>query len=227
VKGVRRGEQRLSAESFKTIAAELKLLTPGGTTPESAVEEIAAPAAGPATVEPAQGLVITEDMLVPVTPPPISIPIVQQIHVDAYVSNWDADPEVDGLVVHLFAYTWDGVLLPVAGTLEATLIGRRLASRQHTEQFPDIGVWTKSVLVPHWGPAGAIYRLPFEQLHPDFDFSLLSQGALNVRLIVPGQGNFEATAAMVRIRPYSSLRDQLQMRRGTRFFSVERTGRTQ
>jgi hypothetical protein len=156
---------------------------------------------------------------------PLPLPV-RSIHADVYVANWDAGVEIDGLVVHLYALADDGAVIPVEGTLEATLVGRRLASRQHTEQFPEIGQWTRYVRPEHLGPAGAVYRLEFQAAHPDFDFTLGAQGALHLRLVVPGQGTLETTAAMVRIRPYSSLRDQLQMRERTRFFNVERPGRT-
>jgi hypothetical protein len=41
---------------------------------------------------------------------------------------------------------------------------------------------------------------------------------------VPGQGTFETTESLLRIRPYSAVRDQLQLSTGRRFFPRERTG---
>ena len=223
VNSVSQGEHVFSAEQVKPSRQSGRTaLSPPISTPisKAAWQAGALSAAGNyeevPTAEPANYLI-----------PYSSFPaIVRQIHIDVQLGQWDADVEVDGLTVHLFALADDYSSLSVAGTLEATLLGRRLASRQHTEQFPEIGRWTLNVLPGDFGPAGAIYHLPFQATHPDFDFTLVGTGLLNAKLILPGQGTFEASADHLRIRPYSPLRDQLQMRQGTRFFSTERLGIT-
>jgi hypothetical protein len=210
---------RLTREAFRPLADQVKdRLSPWVIEPRFV--EIVPP---PAIEIPLESVLPASDA--PLLVSSSGFPVCS-LQLGAYVASWDADPEVDGVVVHLFALSGDGALQPAAGTLEATLVGRRLASRKHTEQFPELGHWTKAIFPADWGPAGAIVRLPFQAAHPEFDFSIGPQGALNVRLVVPGQGTFEATASMVRLRPYSSLRDQLQMRERTRFFNAERpTGR--
>jgi hypothetical protein len=50
---------------------------------------------------------------------------------------------------------------------------------------------------------------------------------VHVRLNVPGPGTFEATENLVRIRPYSLLRDAQQQLNGRRFFPTELLTRQQ
>ena len=79
------------------------------------------------------------------------------------------------------------------------------------------------------GPAsheGAVYRLAFQADHPEFDLDLGTHGIVQVRLVVPGQGVFSSSADMVRVRPYSAVRDALQQLDGRRFFPGEHVGRT-
>jgi hypothetical protein len=208
IKAVRHAGQTHTAADFRALAEELKQQTPRAVfRPRSRLERLAIPAG---------------QEFAPLPPP-----IVRQIHIDAYVANWDHDVEVDGVVIHLFASGDDGSLIPAAGTLEATLIGRRANPAGYGEPFPQLGRWTVPVEPQDFGPAGAVYRLPFQAVHPDFDFRVGAQAVLNARLIAAGSGTFDASAAMLRIRPYSGMRDRLQQQTGQRFFSIERTGRTQ
>ena len=71
-------------------------------------------------------------------------------------------------------------------------------------------------------PSGAVYRLAFQAVHPDFQFDLDPHGLVHARLSVPGDGAFEASQALVRIRAYSSVRDHVQQTTGSRFLPVER-----
>jgi hypothetical protein len=147
------------------------------------------------------------------------------VRIDAYVANWDQDVEVDGLVVHVFPLDCDGLVTPVDGTLNVTLVGQQLGAVRDREPFPHLGQWTRAVCLEDFGPAGAVYRLPFQAVHPEFDLRVSSGALAHARLIVPGSGTFEDSQATLRIRPYSAFRDHLQQRRGTRFLPVERTGR--
>jgi hypothetical protein len=86
-----------------------------------------------------------------------------------------------------------------------------------------LGHWERPVDPGDFGPGGAVYRLPFQEVHPELDTSMAPRGAVHARLSVPGQGTFEATSSMVRIRPYSAIRDALQRETGFRFFPQEWT----
>lgn len=149
---------------------------------------------------------------------------VQFIRVDAYVANWNASPEVDGIVVEVSPYDQYGEVVPVHGTLHVELVGARGGTQSPRRRPVRLADWVRSVDPARFGPWGAVYRLPFQAVHPDFDFSVGPIGMVLVRLSVPGQGTFEATVSDARIRPYSAFRDHLQQTEGRRFLTRERTG---
>ena len=153
-----------------------------------------------------------------------SDPRVRAIDVEAAVANWDGDVEVDGLVLWLVPRDEFGELVPVSGTLVVELQGEHSGVVRMPQPFVNVGSWTVSVRPKDFGPRGAAYKLPFQNVHPEFDAALLPRGLVHARLSVPGQGTFEAADAMVRIRPYSSVRDRLQQSNGRRFFPNETTG---
>ena len=72
---------------------------------------------------------------------------------------------------------------------------------------------------------GLVLKLPFQGTHPEFDREIDPFGVVHVRMTIAGHGVFEASSAMVRLRPYSSPRDNQQQLRGRRFFYQETTGR--
>ncbi len=76
-----------------------------------------------------------------------------------------------------------------------------------------------------FGADGAIFKLPFQAVHPEFDLNYGPWGVVHAKLSVPGNGAFETSASMVRIRPYSAVRDESQQITGQRFFDVERVER--
>ena len=148
---------------------------------------------------------------------------VRSLTVDATVANWDADVEVDGLLVYVYPLDADGRVSAVRGTLQVDLQGQAATTIIRRQSFSRLGYWTRPVRIEDFGSDGAVYRLPFQRVHPEFDAKLSAYGAVHVRLNVPGQGTFEATESTVRIRPYSALRDHLQQATGSRFFPHERT----
>jgi hypothetical protein len=155
---------------------------------------------------------------------PASPPRVAWIEIDVRAANWDGDVAADGLFVRVYPYDAQGELVPVAGTLEVALFGERTGVVRMQQPFARLGQWTHVVRLEDVGPRGTGIRLPFQGVHPEFDSPLLPHGLVHARLSVPGQGTFEASDAMVRIRPYSAVRDRLQMQTGRRFFPGELTG---
>jgi hypothetical protein len=150
---------------------------------------------------------------------------VESLSIDAWVANWDGDVEVDGLVVEARPLDSRGAVTPVHGTLEVNLIGWR-SGRTRSKQAPvRLGRWTQAMRPADFASLGTEYRFPFQSVHPDFDLRWAPRGTVHARLSVPGQGVFEATASTVRIRPYSALRDHLEVTTGQRFYPMERTGR--
>lgn len=151
-------------------------------------------------------------------------PRVRSLAMDALVANWDADVEVDGLLVHVYPLDADGAVVPVRGSLEVDLRGQWHNAVPRPQSFLGLGRWTRQVRFEDFGPRGAVYRLPFQGVHPEFDPAVAPHGAVHARLSVPGQGTFETTESTVRIRPYGAVRDDLQQATGRRFFPQERTG---
>jgi hypothetical protein len=168
----------------------------------------------------------------PTTGRPRDAAEVAALSIDARVANWDADVEVDGLIVEVRPLDASGYLVPVRGTLETTLIGIEDSIVRRKDPFVRIGRWVESVHPEDFGGHGdsfarpARFKLPFRSIHPEFDHNILPKAALNARLSVPGQGVFEATESSVRIQPYSAVRDYRQQRRGDRFFPIERNSRS-
>ena len=151
-------------------------------------------------------------------------PRVRSLAIEAVIANWDADVENDGLLVYVYPLDAGGAIVPVRGTVEVELTGERTGIIKRAQPFRRVGRWTRRVRFEDFGPDGAVVRLAFQSVHPEFDLEYAPHGAVGVRLSVPGQGTFETTASTVRIRPYSVVRDQLQHATGRRFFGHERTG---
>ena len=151
---------------------------------------------------------------------------VRSLAIDVAVANWDADVEVDGLIVDVYPLDGDGQVVPVYGTLEVDLTIQRWGVVKRPQPFIQRGRWTELVRTRHFGPSGARYRLPFGAagFHPEFDRCAAPYGAVHAQLSVPGQGVFAATQSTVRIRPYSAVRDALERSTGERFFPQEKTG---
>ncbi len=145
------------------------------------------------------------------------------LKLDAAVANWDADPEVDGLLIRIQPTNDSGDTLPVAGLLEVEVIGRETGVLRPAQPFVRIGYWSQPVRLDDFGPDGAVYRIPFQQVHPEFQRQYAPHAAVLARLSVPSMGVFTATADTVRIRPFSPVRDKLQQLTGQRFFPEEHT----
>lgn len=151
-------------------------------------------------------------------------PRVQSLAIEAAVANWDAAPAVDGLLVRVYPLDATGAVIPVQGLLEVELMGRCTGAVIPSQPFSRLASWSQPVCAADFGAGGAVYRLPFQGIHPEFDTNVAPRGAVLARLSVPGQGTFETTASTVRIRPYSAVRDQLQQATGQRFFENENPG---
>jgi hypothetical protein len=173
----------------------------------------AAPVAGPDSCPPPE----------PASPGGWETPRVRSLAVEIELVNWDGDVEADGLLLNLYPLDEHGLVIPVRATIDVELIGEQI-DRARQQPFARMERWTEQVCVEDFFRFGAQYRLPFRQVHPEFDLSWAAKGLVHVRLNVPGEGVFEASASGVRLRPFSELRDRLQQATGQRFFEVERTG---
>ena len=149
--------------------------------------------------------------------------------IDATVGRWDENVDPDGLVVHVYPLDADGAIVPVHGTLNADLkVEQRSIDLLH-QPFVDAGHWTEAVHAADFGPRGAVYRLRFQHIDPEFEDGVRSPGLVHACLAVPGQGTFEASTYLSSIRPFNPVRNQLQALtrhgyfNGYRYFSNERT----
>ncbi len=150
---------------------------------------------------------------------------VQSISIDACVANWNQTVETDGIVVHLYPLDGMGGVVPVDGTLDVDLIAAVPAGAPLGVPFPEIGRWTVRVTPDQFGPSGAMFKLPFQGAASGIRSERWTLGLVHARLNVPGNGSFETSRAMVRIRQYSAVRDENQQINGQRFFDVERVDR--
>lgn len=153
---------------------------------------------------------------------------VASISISSQVSNWDGDVERDGLLVDLYPLSTNGKRVPVNGQLECKLIvqKQKWQGGEHVDrsrdQFTVLERWNISLKQKHYEDGIATVKLPFKNRHPEAELDVDSDALLFVRLSVPGKGVFEASDETVRLRPYSAIREELQLYRGNRYFPQER-----
>jgi hypothetical protein len=158
---------------------------------------------------------------------------VRSIDVRAVLANWNSGVEMDGLILTVWPLGDEGQILPVSGTLEVELVGMQgdAAQSQYSyfrgNPFPILAQWSRALLANNVTPAGAQFKLPFQAIHPEFNTRVGRYGLVQVRLAVPGHGTFASTVNLVRIRPFSPLRDIRQQLHLERFFPHEQLTRTQ
>lgn len=155
--------------------------------------------------------------------PPMSL------RMDAAVMNWDQDVEQDGLLVLLEPLDAYGNLTPVSGTVEVVWYGGRrrdfnMGPYDNGWKAERLGLWQVPLRSEDLTYRGYVVKLPFQNMHPDFDIRIVNYSLVNVRLNVPGRGAFEASLDGVRVRPWSPFRDMLQQRERTRWLPTEVTG---
>lgn len=172
---------------------------------------------------------VTAASLTPETvpaPPPVFVArqAVRSLQVQAYAASWDADVPADGVIVCIQPLDCWGMPVAVSGSLEVSLMGQWRGVPTGSYGTVPLGRTTTSLTPADFGPSGYECRLPFQYASPEFDARLVSFGIVHARLSVPGDGVFEASAATVRVRPYSALRDRFEQLGGTRFLPDESTG---
>lgn len=168
----------------------------------------------------------------PDTAPPIQVPRVTNVAIDAALANWDADVEADGLLVDLSPLGADGALAAVAGTVEVELYvpERRtfdLAPLSGGDTLELLERWTRAIEPGDFGPSGARLKLPFGAIHPELrpDWVASHYGLVHLRFSAPGHGVFEASRDGVRIQTWAPNRDRLELQTGSRFLPTETLGR--
>lgn len=212
------GRRTYSADELREMAQteSIESATSPAPTAETTPHELPAPL---------QWIPGTGELPLVLSPARIANSQVAFISIDAYVANWNQTVEVDGIVLHVFPTSSHGKVIPVDGTLDVQLVASVPPGWPQGRPFPLIGRWSLRVSREQFGPSGAVFHLPFQTKHPEFDLTVQPRGLIHARLNVPGNGSFEASQSTVRIRPYSPVRDQLQQTNGVRFFDLERVER--
>ena len=114
------------------------------------------------------------------------------LSIDAQVANLNRTVEADGLVLHIYPLDGAGNMIPVDGTLDVELIASVPPGWPRGEPPPNIGHWSFRLIPQQFGPAGAIVKLPFQGVHPEFDLNLGPFGLVHARLSIPGNGSFRS-----------------------------------
>lgn len=126
---------------------------------------------------------------------------VTSLAIHAEVGNWDADAASDGLVVEVCPRNAEGLVVSVGGVLDVELIA---PSPTRQDESIVLERWTRTIDTAHCDSIGATCHLPFQRFDPGRDGA--SCGEVRARLMVPGEGVFEATTPIIRIRPYHVVR---------------------
>ncbi|MDA1233148.1 MAG: hypothetical protein O2856_20480 [Planctomycetota bacterium] len=185
------------------------------------------------SVSPYRGnvMIVSSDAPETISPPsfrtPSAQPRVRSLQFFTQPANWDNDTEIDGLLIQIRSVDEVGRLVPVNGTLELKLMGLSQTLGGQVQQglspveFPVLDTWSQTVRRADFTNEGAVYRLEFRHYRPGRDVSVDPVGLSKARLAVPGVGAFDASEDVTVLRPYSYIRDQHQMFRGTRMLSGE------
>lgn len=178
-----------------------------------------------------QGGKANERAQLPKTVPtlPSAAPNVRSVAIDAVAANWDADVPVDGLAIAIAPLDGWGRMVAATGTAEIELFGDRRSLQRplpltRHEQFDRLGRWVVLLDKRQFSPAGYVFNLPYEAFDPAEKSTIRPQGLINVRVSIPGQGVFEASAADVRLVPYRPLRNRIEASTGRRYLPAEATG---
>ena len=148
---------------------------------------------------------------------------IRSIEIDAVLVNLDRDVEPDGFELAIAALDEHGRAVPVRGNLSARLVGERDERHSGRIRFEELQRWSQPVARKDFYDGVASYALRFQTVRPEFDWELIPVALLNVRLGVPGEGNFEASVP-VEIRKFNPFRDQLQKYERSRFLRDELSG---
>lgn len=143
------------------------------------------------------------------------------LDVDARVVNFNRSRPTDGLRVWIAPRAADGSIRAVDGTLQVRLWGLPVRRMRSAGEVIEIGRWSVPLHAAERRTDGYHLTLPFRGRHPEFDTTIAAYGTLDARLVVPGAGVFEADVPMLRVRPYSAVRDRLQLETGRRHFLHE------
>lgn len=156
-------------------------------------------------------------------PPPVvrAKSKVQSIQVVGNAANWDRDVADDGLLV--FVTLLDEQFFPVerGGSIRFELYGERFEANLDQKRFLSLGHWGMTVKPTDFRNGQLMLKLPWRKIDPSRTGEYIPEGLLTARFNVSGEGSFDASDPNVPLQPATVLRDDLQLRRGIRFFPGE------
>ena len=107
---------------------------------------------------------------------------VQWLEIEAGPARWDNYVETDGMLIYIAPKDDYGNVVPVRGTLDVDLIAEHAGVVRLPDPFSRIGHWSQAVRPEDFGPYGAVYRLPFQDVNPEFSNHLGPHGAIHAIL---------------------------------------------
>jgi len=137
----------------------------------------------------------------PTTAEKLHPPRVRSLAIEVLPANWDADAEVDGLLVRIYALDDAARPVPVRGTIRLELSAQPSNATPYRPRCYLLEQWARRIRPKDLGPRGVLIRLPYRRLQAEFNPALSLYGTLHARLSIPGQGTFEAVARSVRLLP--------------------------
>lgn len=149
-------------------------------------------------------------------------PRVMSVEIDARLANLDRTVEADGLVLAVAPLDAHGQIVPLCGNITVRLLGEIFDLHTGRVSFRELESWNATVVESMFIENLAEVQLRFRHVRPEFDLALRPSALVNVRLGVPGTGNFEASIP-IDLRRFNPYRDQLQYQERSRFFRNELT----
>ncbi|WP_146447497.1 hypothetical protein [Bythopirellula polymerisocia] len=153
------------------------------------------------------------------------LPRVASLEIGARLANLDRTVEPDGIVLAVSPLDAHGRIVPVCGNVSVRLLGELFDQHTGRVSFLELESWNSRIADSMFADGVAGVSLRFRQIRPEFDLALCTTALVNVRLGIPGTGNFEASVP-VDLRTLNPFREQLQYYEGSRFFSNELTHNT-
>lgn len=151
------------------------------------------PALSPADVT---GLPLPSVPALPRTEPaPVRNQRVANLQVSGYITSWDADADVDGVLLAVNCLDVQGRPTAADGLLEVHLSGRQPAGRLGKLRASDrvrLESWTIRVRPGDFAQGFATYRLEFRKSKPEDRLQLTPVGTLQAKVSVTGQGVFQS-----------------------------------
>jgi hypothetical protein len=135
--------------------------------------------------------------------------VIRSIRCNAYLANWDADAEFDGLSVEIEAVDQFGNSVSAVGTIQAELVTldyqpAYLGSTSGGRQPTSLGQWSRP-----WDSQHGAVQLELQGRVPQREGRLDRYALLKIRVTIPGSGVFEQQLDGLRMRPFTPVQNSI------------------